>query len=101
VKPFGIKRSAELAILVIELPLYLPLVKLKGLLGLPNKNEGRYNHRLREHVSAFATSLYLCVKRGANVSNEVIETIGHLSKRLAIPKLELIILKDDISYILQ
>jgi len=29
-----IKRSAELAILAVELPLYLPLADLKGLLGL-------------------------------------------------------------------
>ena len=37
----GVRRSTELAILTVELPLYLPLVRLKKLLGLiPSKNGG-------------------------------------------------------------
>ena len=39
----GVKNSVELAILTMELPLHLPVTRLKGLLGYtPNKNEGRY-----------------------------------------------------------
>jgi hypothetical protein len=91
---FGIKKSAELAVLVIELPLYLPLVRLKGLLGLvPDRNRGRYNRRLRGHITAFAASLYLCVKKGASVSNEVAEIVNRLPKRMALYKLQLMTLK--------
>ena len=61
----GVNNSAELAILVVELPLHLPLVRLKGLLGFtPNKNWGRYYHRLRKHISNFVTA-FTCVLKGA------------------------------------
>ncbi len=44
----GVRDSVELAILTMELPLYLPITRLKGLLGsMPDKNRGRYDHRLR------------------------------------------------------
>jgi hypothetical protein len=37
----GINNSIELAILIIELPLRLPAINLKGLLGYtPSKNKG-------------------------------------------------------------
>jgi len=39
----GVKDSVELAILTVELPLHLPITRLKGLLGYtPDKNKGRY-----------------------------------------------------------
>jgi hypothetical protein len=40
-KAFGVKESAELAILTVNLPLYLSLRKIKGLLGFtPDRNGG-------------------------------------------------------------
>jgi len=90
----GVKKSAELAILVIELPLHLPLVRLRGLLGLiPGKNEGRYHHRLRNHTASFATMLYAHAKSRKGFSDEVMEVVNYLPKKKAILKLELIILK--------
>ena len=48
----GVRNSVELAILTVELPLHLPITRLKGLLGFtPNKNDGRYDHELRRHVA--------------------------------------------------
>jgi len=42
-RPLGLRKSAELAILAIELPPHLPMVKLKTLLRLvPGGNRGRY-----------------------------------------------------------
>ena len=91
-KMLGVRKSTELAILVIELPLYLPLVKLKGLLGLiPGKNKGRYHHKLRGHIAALAVNLYTHAKRG--VSNEAAKVVNHLPLRQGVFKLELIILK--------
>jgi len=91
----GVKRSVELAILVVELPLHLPLVRLKGLLGLiPNRNGGKYYHRLRRHIAAFAASLYLCATRkDTNISDDIIEVVNNLPERQAIPRLELMTLK--------
>jgi len=90
----GIGKSTDLAILTLELPLYLPLVKLKKFLGLiPDRNRGEYNHRLRTHIAAFAAYLYLSVKKGVSVSDKVAEIVNHLPKRQAIPKLELMTLK--------
>ena len=90
----GVKKSIELAILAIELPLYLRLTKLKKILGLiPNKNEGKYNHKLRAHVANLATSLYLSVKKGVSVSDKVAEIVKHLPRRQAILRLELMALK--------
>ena len=90
----NIKNSAELAILVIELPLHLPLVRLKGMLGLvPSRNKGRYNHRLRRHIARLATSLYKNVKKNIKFSDEIVEVSNHLPKKQAIFRLELIILK--------
>ncbi|MCL7389975.1 MAG: hypothetical protein LZ173_08635, partial [Thaumarchaeota archaeon] len=71
-KLLRLKDSVELAILTVELPLHLPMTRLKGLLGFtPNKNEGRYNHRLRKHVAALATNLYLNVKKNASISDTI------------------------------
>jgi len=93
-KSLRVKRSTELAILTIELPLYLPLAGLKGLLGLIlGGNEGRYHHRVRAHVVALAANLYARARRGVSVSDEVAEVINRLPLRQAIPRLELIILK--------
>ena len=89
----GVKNSVELAILTLGLPLHLPLKGLKGLLGFtPDKNK-RYCHKLRIHISSFATSLYMCVKKGVSVSNEVAEVVNRLPRRLALYKLQLMTLK--------
>jgi hypothetical protein len=77
-----IKRSAESAILTLELPLHLRLVRLKGLLGLiPGKNEGKYHHKLRWHFRNLAANLYINAKRGVNVSDKVTEIVDCLPKR--------------------
>jgi len=90
----GVKRSAELAILTLELPLHLPLVRLKGLLGMiPGRNGGKYNHRLRSHIASFAASLYVNAKRRVSISDKVVEIVNHLPKEQAIYKLELMTLK--------
>jgi hypothetical protein len=93
-KLLGIKDSVELAILTVELPLHLPMTRLKGLLGFtPNKNEGRYNHRLRKHVAALATNLYINAKKNANISDTIIEIADRLPKERAIYRIQLMILK--------
>jgi len=93
-KILGIKNSAELAILAIELPLHLPLIRLKGMLGLnPSRNKGRYNHRLRRHITRLATSLYKNVRKKVKFSNEIVEVSNRLPKKQAIVRLELLILK--------
>jgi len=90
----GVKDSVELAILTVELPLHLPITRLKGLLGFtPNKNEGRYDHRLRKHVVALSANLYINVKRRANVLNNIAEIVNSLPKEKAIYKIQLMILK--------
>jgi len=90
----GVKNSAELAILTLELPLHLPLCALKGLLGLnPNRTEGRYNHRLRHHIAALATSLYMNARKHAGALDKVAEIINCLPRWQAIIRLELMTLK--------
>jgi len=76
-----VRRSVDLAILTLELPLYWPLQGLKGLLGLkPNKTEGLYSRRLRRHIIAFAVNLYMNVKKGMDASDEVIKIVNSLPK---------------------
>jgi hypothetical protein len=101
-KLLGIKDSVELAILTVELPLHLHMRRLKGLLGFtPNKNEGRYHHRLRKHVAALATNLYLNAKKGANISDSIVEVVNRLPKEKAIYRIQLMILKSlRIAYLL-
>ncbi|MCF3653803.1 MAG: hypothetical protein L2C94_006560 [Aigarchaeota archaeon] len=90
----GVKGSTRLAILTLEPPLHLPLVRLKGLLGLiPGQNEERYYHKLRKSLAQCATNLYINTKRGVSVSNEVAEVVNLLPERQAIYRLQLIILK--------
>jgi len=90
----GVKNSIELAILILELPLHLPLAGLKGLLGLnPNRTEGRYNRRLRHHIAAFAANLYVRAKKHANIPAEIVDIVNHLPKEVALCKLQLTILK--------
>jgi hypothetical protein len=90
----GVRDSVEVAILTVELPLHLHMRRLKGLLGFtPNKNEGRYDHRLRKHVAALATNLYLNAKKNANISDNIVEVINRLPKEKAIYKIQLMILK--------
>jgi len=90
----GVKNSVELAILTLELPLHLSITRLKGLLGFtPDKNKGRYIHRLRKHIAALATNLYINAKKNINISDKVVEVANHLPKELAIYKIQLIILK--------
>ncbi|MCL7383129.1 MAG: hypothetical protein LZ174_02385, partial [Thaumarchaeota archaeon] len=90
----GVKDSVELAILTMELPLHLHMRRLKGLLGFtPNRNEGRYNHRLRKHVAALAANLYVNAKKNANISDTIIEIADRLPKERALYKIQLTILK--------
>jgi len=89
----GVKNSVELAILVLELPLHLPLNGLKGLLGFTPSKNNRYRHKLRTHISSFAANLYILARRGVGVSNEVAEVVNHLPKKLALYKLQLMTLK--------
>jgi len=98
----GIKDSVELAILTMELPLHLHMRRLKGLLGFtPNKNEGRYDHRLRKHIAALATNLYLNAKRRVNVSETVIKIADSLPKEKAVYKIQLMVLKSlRVAYLL-
>jgi hypothetical protein len=101
-KSLGIKDSVEIAILTIELPLHLHMRRLKGLLGFtPNKNEGRYNHRLRKHITALAANLYINAKKNANISDTITEIVNRLPKEKAIYKIQLMILKSlRIAYLL-
>ncbi|MCL7390929.1 MAG: hypothetical protein LZ171_02695, partial [Thaumarchaeota archaeon] len=93
-KLLGVRDSVEVAILTVELPLHLHMRRLKGLLGFtPNKNEGRYNHRLRKHVAALAVNLYINAKKNASISDTVIEIANHLPKERALYKIQLTILK--------
>jgi len=90
----GVKESAELAILTIQLPLHLPMVRLKGILGLiPGGNRGRYYHELRTHVAGFAAGLYTRAKRRTNISDKVAEIVDRLPKRMALCRLQLMTLK--------
>ena len=92
-KLLGVKDSVELAILTIELPLHLPMTRLKGLLGFtPDKNKGRYNHRLKKHVAALATNLYINAKRCISFS-DIAEIADRLPKEKAIYGIQLMILK--------
>jgi len=90
----GVKDSVELAILTMELPLHLPITRLKGLLGYtPDKNKGRYNHNLRGHISRFAVILYVNTKKHMNVLEKAVEIVEHLPREKAIYRLELMTLK--------
>jgi len=56
----GFNESVEAAILTVELPLHLPLKILKKFVGLtPNRNNGRYNYRIRKHLSQLAINIYI------------------------------------------
>jgi len=90
----GVKDSVEPAILTVELPLHLPITRLKGLLGYTlDKNKGRYNHKLNGHITALAVNLYLNAKKHVNVLDKAVEIVDHLPKEKAIYKLELMTLK--------
>ena len=90
----GVKESAELAILTLELPLHLPMVRLKGLLGLtPDRNKGRYNHELRMHITNLAANLYIRARKNMNVSDRVAEIANSLPKEMALYRLQLIVVK--------
>jgi len=90
----GLKDSAELAVLTLELPLHLPLKRLKGLLGcIPGRNNGKYNRQLRVHVTRLAANLWMNAKRHVNFSDYVSNIVDGLPRRKAIYRLELIILK--------
>jgi hypothetical protein len=93
-KLLRLKDSVEVAILTVELPLHLPMTRLKGLLGFtPNKNEGRYNHRLRKHIAALATNLYVNAKKSASILDTVIEIADRLPKERALYRIQLTTLK--------
>jgi len=90
----GLKDSVELAILTVELPLHLPITRLKGLLGFtPNKNKGRYAHKLRKHIIDLAANLYLNAKKSVYVLDTVAEMVDRLPRERALYKIQLMILK--------
>jgi len=93
----GVKDSIEVAILTVELPLHLPLNILKRFVGLtPNRSNGRYNHRIRRHLSQLATNIYINTKRWRDkleVPEEFREVIDSLPREKAIYKLQSRILK--------
>jgi hypothetical protein len=76
--------------------------RLKGLLGFtPNKNEGRYDHRLRKHIAALATNLYINAKKNACILDIITEIANRLPKERAIYRIQLMILKSlRIAYLL-
>jgi hypothetical protein len=55
----GVRDSVEVAILVARLPLNWKLRRLKGLLGLTPHRNKNYNHRLRNHLSRLAATIYI------------------------------------------
>ncbi len=86
--------SVILAILILETPLYLDIYKLKALYGYtPNKNNGRYNHRLRTLISSLAANIYITAKRKGIKNEKFKEFIEKMDKRKAIYKIEIEILK--------
>ena len=86
--------SVILAILILETPLYLNIHKLKALYGYtPNKNNGRYNHRLRTLISSLAANIYITAKRKSIKNEKFKEFIEKMDKRKAIYKIEIEILK--------
>jgi hypothetical protein len=93
----GFDDSIEVAILTIGLPLHLPLNILKKMVGLtPNRNKGRYNHRIRKHLSQLAINIYLNAKRWKDkweVPEEFREVIDSLPLEKAIYRLQSRILK--------
>jgi hypothetical protein len=98
----GVRDSVEVAILTVELPLHLHMRRLKGLLGFtPNRNEGRYYHRLRRHITALAVNLYVNAKKNVNISDTIIEIADRLPRERAIYRIQLMILKSlRIAYLL-
>jgi len=59
----GVRNSAEIAILIIRLPLNWKLSRLRGLLGLTPYRNKKYNHKLRLILSRAAVAIYLNKKR--------------------------------------
>jgi hypothetical protein len=96
-KLLGFNDSVEVAILTIGLPLHLPLNILKKIVGLtPNHNKGKYNRRIRTHISQLATSIYMNVKQWRDrygVPEEFREVIDSLPLEKAIYRLQSRILK--------
>jgi len=86
--------SVILAILILETPLYLNIHKLKALYGYtPNKNNGRYNHRLRTLISSLAANIYITAKRKSIKNEKFKEFIETMPMNKAIYKIEIEILK--------
>jgi len=93
----GFKDSVEVAILTTELPLHLPLNILKKFVGLtPNRNKGKYDHRIRTHLSQLATNIYINVKQWKDKlesPEEFKKIVNFLPRERAIYKLQSRILK--------
>jgi len=91
-KGLGVRDSVEIAILVARLPLNWKLRRLKGLLGLtPHKNKN-YNHRLREHLSKLATTIYINNKL-YGTGAKLFEGINRTPRSKALHTLQLMILR--------
>jgi hypothetical protein len=93
----GFNDSVEVAILTIKLPLHLPLNILKKFVGLtPNRNNGRYNYHIRNHLSQLAINIYINAKRWRDkweVPEEFRGIVYSLPQMKAIYKIQSRILK--------
>lgn len=93
-KSLYINDSVVLAILVLETPLYLNTHKLKTLYGYtPNKNNGRYDRRLRGLNATLANNIYVNVKKGRIRNDKFREYVEKMSKRKAKYKIGVEVLK--------
>jgi len=91
-KGLGVRDSVEVAILVARLPLNWKLRRLKGLLGLtPHKNKN-YNHKLREHLSKLATTIYINNKL-YGTGAKLFEGINRTPRSKTLHTLQLMILR--------
>jgi len=95
-KILGVKDSVDLAMLLNEVRLDLPLDCIKDYLGLTNnKNNGRYERRLRGHLSQLANTIYVDARRGVlrSFHEKLIITATIEPKKKALYKIQVEILK--------
>ena len=95
-KTLGVKDSVDLAIPLNEIRLDLPLDCIKDYLELTNnKNNGRYDRRLREHLSHLANVIYVDARRSVlkPSSEKIINTATIEPKKKALYKLRVEIIK--------
>jgi hypothetical protein len=84
----GLKDSVEVAILVAMLPLNWKLRRVKGLLGLTLHKSKNYHHKLREHLSKLAATIYINNGRHG-VGARLFESINRVPRDKALYTLQL------------